>query len=105
MPRGLEWDMPPPFAIRLGCTLALMAVLGCRPVEPELNYPLTGQILSIGEARPDGRRELSVRHQDILGFMPAMSMAYFVKTPAMLDGLAPGDLVTATLVVKGKDLY
>ena len=48
--------------------------------------PLRGQILSVGEARPDGRRELSVKHEDIPGFMPAMSMAYFVKTPPCSTG-------------------
>jgi protein SCO1/2 len=99
--------MRPRFRLWLGCALGLLAGLAaCRgPAEPQRTYPLTGQILSIGGARPDGRRELSVKHQDIPGFMPAMSMAYFVKTPAMLDGLAPGDLVTATLVVKGPEIY
>ena len=79
---------------------------GCaRPAEPERTFPLRGQILSISETRPDGRRELSVKHEDIPGFMPAMSMAYFVKTATMLDGLAPGDLFTATLVVKGPEVH
>lgn len=93
------------------CTLLVFAMLmaglsACgRPAEQERTYPLRGQILSIGESRPDGRRELSVKHEDIPGFMPAMSMAYFVKTPAMLDGLTPGDLFTATLVLKGSEIY
>ena len=86
--------------------LVAAAALACRrPAEPPRSYPIRGQILSIGETRPDGRRELSVKHEDIPGFMPAMSMAYFVKTPAMLDGLAPGDLFNATLVVNGTDIY
>jgi protein SCO1/2 len=37
--------------------------------------------------------------------MPAMSMAYHVRQPALLDGLVPGDLVTAQLVVDGDDAY
>jgi protein SCO1/2 len=45
------------------------------------------------------RDELSVNHGDIPGFMPAMTMAYHVKDPALLTRLRPGDLVTATLVV------
>jgi protein SCO1 len=89
--------------------LAIFVIAGClactRPAESPRTYPLRGQILSIGETRPDGRRELSVKHEDIPGFMPAMSMAYFVKTPAMLDGLQPGDLFSATLVVNGTDIH
>ena len=71
----------------------------------ERTYPLRGQILSIGDVRQDGRREFSVKHEDIPGFMPAMTMAYFVKTGAMLDGMAPGDLFTATLVLKGGEVW
>jgi protein SCO1 len=96
------------FAVRLGCLVVAVAaaLTACqRPAEQQRTYPLTGQILSIGETRPDGRREFSVKHDDIPGFMPAMSMAYFVKSPQMLDGLSPGDLFTATLVVKGAEFY
>ncbi|HET7698785.1 MAG TPA: SCO family protein [Vicinamibacterales bacterium] len=75
------------------------------PAEQQRTYPLRGQILSIGEPRADGRREMSVKHEDIPGFMPAMSMAYFVRNPAMLDGLQPGDLVSATLVIAGSDIH
>jgi protein SCO1/2 len=84
----------------------MAGLAGCaRPAEPERTYPIRGHILSVGDARPDGRRELSVKHEDIPGFMPAMSMAYFVKPAAQLDGLAPGDLFTATLVLKGSEVY
>lgn len=100
MPRG-----PQPIVPFL-TVVVLAAGMACsRPAEQQRTYPIRGQILSIGEARTDGRRELSVRHEDIPGFMPAMSMAYFVKTPAMLDGLQPGDLFTATLIVNGSDIH
>jgi len=98
----------PPVPTRLAVCLTMMAaawLAGCRPAESPRTYPIRGQILSIGETRVDGRRELSVKHEDIPGFMPAMSMAYFVKTPAMLDGIGPGDLFTATLVVNGSDVH
>ena len=93
--------------IRALALLTLMAGLAAcrRPAEQERRYPVRGQILSVGESRPDGRRELSVKHEDIPGFMPAMSMAYWVKNPAMLDGLAAGDLFNATLVVSGTDVH
>ena len=56
-------------------------------------------------ALPDGRRAVSIKHEDIPGFMPAMSMAYYVRRASLLDGLAPGDLVTAQLILEGGDTY
>ena len=86
--------------------LMVVTALACRSTaEPEKTYPIRGQVLSVGTNAINGRREVSVKHEDIPGFMPAMTMAYFVKTPALLDGVAPGDLFTATLVLKGGDMY
>ena len=76
-----------------------------RAAEPERRYPIRGQILGIGAPRQDGRLEVSIKHEDIPGFMPAMTMAYSVRPASMLDGYVPGDLVTATLVLAGPDMY
>jgi protein SCO1/2 len=67
---------------------------------------LKGQILAIGpsSSRP-GRVEMTVQHEDIPGFMPAMKMAYFLKEGTRAEGVAAGDLFTATLVVDGGELY
>ena len=46
-----------------------------------------------------------MRHEDIKGFMPAMTMPYKVQDPALLEGKQPGDLVTATLIVEEVDAY
>ena len=82
------------------------SAVACRhAAEPERRYPLQGQILGIGAPRQDGRRDVSIRHGDIPGFMPAMTMAYSVKRASALDGYAPGDLVTATLVLAGSDMF
>jgi protein SCO1 len=82
------------------------SLAGCRhAAEPDRKYPIRGQILGIGAPRQDGRRDLSLKHEDIPGFMPAMSMAYTVKQASTLDRLAPGDLITATLVLAGRDMY
>jgi protein SCO1/2 len=40
-----------------------------------------------------------VKHEDIPGFMPAMTMPYKVEDAKLLAGKEPGDLITATLVV------
>jgi protein SCO1/2 len=67
---------------------------GREPAAP--TYRLTGQILAV---RPE-TRELLVKHDDIPGFMPAMTMPYTVKDAALLNDRAAGDLITATLVVE-----
>lgn len=59
-------------------------------------YQLKGQVLAV---RPE-TREILVKHDDIPGFMPAMTMPYAVKDAALLKDRAPGDLITATLVVE-----
>ena len=64
-------------------------------------YPVEGQIIGVSA----DHRQLTIDHKDIPNFMPAMTMAYFVKDPHALDGLAAGDLATATLVVDGSEVY
>jgi protein SCO1/2 len=88
----------PPILLALAVSSVAAGLGGCK-AEPERKYPLRGQILAIGgPPRPDGRREVTVKHEDIPGFMPAMTMGYSVKEPPSIGGLRPGDLVTATLV-------
>ena len=58
-------------------------------------YELHGQILAV---RPE-RSEVVIKHQDVKGFMPGMTMPFTVKDPDLLKGKQAGDLVTATLVV------
>ena len=60
------------------------------------HYDLRGQVLAVDR----GRQEVTIKHEDIRGFMPGMTMPFKVSDPALLNGLEPGDLVQATLVVK-----
>ncbi len=86
-------------ALFLAC-LALAAaacVAGPRP----RRFDLTGQVLAVP---PDSTR-IVVRHKDIPGFMPAMTMSYRVNDAKVRASLAPGDLITATLVVTDDDAY
>jgi len=75
--------------------IAFVTLAGCRQAPPPKEYELTGQILSI---KPE-KNELVVKHDDIKNFMPAMTMPYKVKEPALLTGRKAGDLIKATLVV------
>jgi protein SCO1/2 len=51
------------------------------------------------------RQELTIKHEDIAGFMPAMTMPFRVRDRKLIDGLAAGDLVKATLVVESNNAY
>jgi protein SCO1/2 len=75
---------------------AVLVVAGCGRTEaPPRQYELKGQILAV---RPE-RSEVVIKHEDIEGFMPGMTMPFTVKDGALLKDKSPGDLVTATLVV------
>jgi protein SCO1/2 len=80
------------------------SIAGCgsppRPVNVR-EFPLTGEILSI---KPD-KSEVRIKHDDVKGFMEAMTMWFTIKEPRTLDGLAPGDVVKATLVVTDEESY
>lgn len=86
--------------------LFVLLATACTRQSPERReFQLKGQILSLGRDLPNGWREVTVKHEDIAGFMPAMTMPYYVHDRKQLDGVAPGDLVSATLVVIGSEPY
>jgi protein SCO1/2 len=78
----------------------LAAVAGCRGGPPPREFEIVGQI----QALAPERGEVTVKHQDIKGFMPGMTMA-FKAAPDVLSGKKPGDLVTGTLVVEEVQAY
>jgi protein SCO1 len=67
-----------------------------KALPPAKEYTLKGQILAV---LPD-RQEITIRHEDIPGFMPAMTMNYPVAGPELMKDRTPGELVTATLEVR-----
>ena len=77
--------------------LALALLLqGCSPPPPApRQYELQGQILAIRAEQ----NEVLIKHGDIKGFMPGMTMPFKVRDASLLEGRAPGDLVTASLMV------
>jgi len=74
---------------------AAMVVLsaGCKPRTRE--FKLHGQVVESDSTR----NVVVVRHSDIPGFMPGMTMPYKVKDRSGLLALAPGDVMEARVVV------
>ena len=81
--------------------LALALAVGCRqkPASEATGsrHPVNGRAVAVDPAA----RTLTLAHQDIPGFMPAMTMDFVVleKDAPLLSHVSPGDEVTATLVV------
>ena len=71
-------------------------VASCRPGN-EKRYELKGKVVLV---EPD-KHLVTISHGDIEGYMPGMTMPFTVPKDSDLKTLAPGDDVTATLVVDG----
>ena len=89
------------FILVVAAVLAVTYVARRTPKSDERTYTLQGQVQSI---TPD-RQEAMVKHGEIKGLMPAMTMPYRFRTKAELDALKPGDLIDGTLVIETNDAY
>ncbi|RPI51042.1 MAG: hypothetical protein EHM55_19935 [Acidobacteria bacterium] len=78
---------------RFGVLLAALAIAAsCSSAK---TYEMRGQILGVNR----DKMEILVKHDDIPGLMPAMTMPWKVQTANMLDNLGPGDLITSEIEV------
>jgi len=79
----------------LACIAGL--VVGCRSRRSanEKRYPINGKIVAVDK----NDRTATISHEDIVGYMPAMTMPFKIKNDADLEMMKPGDQVTGTLVV------
>jgi len=84
--------------VSLATALLLSA---CSGASDRKEYTLQGQILSMAA----DHHEANIKHEDIKGLMPAMTMPYKVRDPKQFEGIGPGDLINATLVVVSNDAY
>jgi len=83
-------------------SLAIIGLLSCQPKErvrspTEKHYDLKGKVVAVDK----GKRELTISHEDIKDYMSGMTMAFSVKDDWVYQIAAPGNQITATLVVDG----
>jgi protein SCO1/2 len=78
--------------------LMFVCLLGACRRGSEKRFDFKGKVVAV---EPD-KRLVTVSHEDIKDYMPGMTMPFAVKNEADLQILAPGDEITATLVVDGK---
>ncbi len=100
-------------AMTLGALMALVVTAGCErrasesaasgsgAANPnETRHALTGEILSLDRER----KVLVVTHDEIVGYMPAMTMEFFV-TSGDLEIAKPGQRIRADLVERQGEYY
>jgi protein SCO1 len=75
------------------CVCVLLA--GCQGA-PERRFSLKGNVISVDKEH----RQATIAHEEIKGFMEAMTMPFTVKEDWALEALAAGQSVEATLVVQ-----
>ena len=79
------------------CILLLLS--SCRNEEQKptdlVTFPLRGEVIAVDTAR----MILTVSHEEIPGYMMAMTMPFKVRNPALLRGVAVGDSIAGTLAV------
>src|SRR5216684_3629721 len=77
------------------CTAMLGSNCGPRHNPNEKRYDLKGKVVAVNKSE----RTATIAHEDIKGYMPAMTMPFKIKNDADLEMLKPGDQVTGALVV------
>jgi protein SCO1/2 len=78
---------------RLAVVIAIIvSISGC---SRDRRYELEGQVLAVDA----NRQEITVKHGDIRGFMPGMTMPFKVSDRRALQKRKAGELIKATLVV------
>lgn len=87
------------FSILVGVTFS-----GCRPQRSatEKRYDLQGKVVAVEK----DKHLVTVAHEDVKDFMPAMTMPFTVPAAWVYEvPLVPGDHITATLVVDGLKVW
>ncbi|HEV8429983.1 MAG TPA: SCO family protein [Pyrinomonadaceae bacterium] len=77
--------------------ICVCLVASCRRSGSEQRYDLKGKVLVV----EPHKHLVTVSHEDIKGYMPAMTMPFTVRSESDLQILAPDDEITATLVIDG----
>lgn len=82
--------------VAMATTLWLLVSCGTRPQEPTLRYAVKGKVVSLDKEA----RRVTIAHEEIPGFMAAMTMPFAIRDEWPFRILAPGQQISATLVVE-----
>lgn len=83
------------FLLAILCATSMVCACHRTQSQPAKRYPFTGRVISI-----DAKSESALIDGDLIqGFMEPMAMSYKIKPPSTLRDLAPGDSISAQVVV------
>jgi protein SCO1/2 len=90
----------------VACSLALVGCASEKPsdsakADATKKYQMKGEIKGLDA----DQHVATIKHEDIPGFMGAMTMGYPIKDPAEFSKLAVGEPITATVYVKGDEMW
>ena len=93
-------------ALILLATLAALGLTSCKPKErvrsaTEKHYDLKGKVVVVDKEQ----RRLTIAHEDIKDYMNSMTMPFNVKDDWVYEIAAPGNQITATLIVDGTESW
>ncbi|HTQ84573.1 MAG TPA: SCO family protein [Candidatus Binatia bacterium] len=86
-------------SLRILCALLCCGFAACGT--STRHFQLTGQVIS----KDPANHTLVVDHEDIPGFMAAMTMPYSVSPGTDLSAIEPGDRIRGTVVVESSSKY
>jgi protein SCO1 len=95
-----KWPAPIWLVLALLATLPLTACRGTSQTQVR-RYHLKGTVVQVDKAQ----QHLVVNHEEIPGFMGAMTMPYPVVDAQTLEKLSPGDQITADVVVSPSEIH
>jgi protein SCO1/2 len=98
--KGSRWPPPVWLVLALLVTLPLTACRGTNQTQVR-RYHLKGTVVQVDKAQ----QHLVVNHEEIPGFMGAMTMPYPVVDAQTLEKLSPGDQITADVVVTPSEIH
>jgi protein SCO1/2 len=82
--------------------LLLLSVAACRKdTSNQKRYELKGKVVAVEREK----HSVTVAHEEIKDYMPAMTMPFKLREDWAFEVLSPGDQVSATLVVDGTDFW
>ena len=83
--------------------LSALLLLACagKPAEPIKQYPMRGVVTQLDPAT----QVATINHEDIPGFMHAMTMEYGLRDKNEFAKLRSGETISATLFVQGDDYW
>ena len=74
--------------------MMVMASVGCQTA-PVKHYAIQAEVIAVDVPR----KMVTVKHGEIPGLMPAMTMDYLVADEKQIEALKPGDKISADLVI------